>query len=420
MPVRKTRTPIALAASVATALVASLVLLSAASSAGAAGCGRIAVHVSKHRVKPGQFVRVSGGTCSNRDERPGFVRIKLRTKRGWQQVGISHTRRTGRFTRRVRVPAALPERTVDATTRLQVVASDSQSPSVPIELAGDDEAPAGPSGCPLSDPGYEVGPTIDGCRVLASDTASSPSPMSFWGRVDCGVWPNLDAQRATRPTGEGDPHPTATGAPQGNTSFRTTTVFDGDDVAGERCELGENDNEVGPTAFYREGDRRITYASLRLPDNFPLDSEKWQTVLQMKQAQPANNGGGVPILFLEAFDGTFFVDSDHGIHWEFPAEKNVWTRFMFDVTYSDDANQGSIQVAADLNEDGDFSDAGERSPRIETATLRTETAGPQTSVAPGAAIPSHLRAGIYHDSSYSCPPPTGCSTEIDNVQVVAP
>jgi hypothetical protein len=164
----------------------------------------------------------------------------------------------------------------------------------------------------------------------------------------------------------------------------------------------------------------VTYASLRLPDNFPLDSEKWQTVLQMKQAQPSNNGGGVPILFLEAFDGTYFVDSDHGIHWEFPAQKDVWTRFMFDVTYSDNPGEGSIQVAADLNEDGDFDDEGERSPRIETATLRTETPGPSDSIAPGEAIPSHLRAGIYHDSSYQCPPPDGCSTDIDNVQVVAP
>lgn len=418
MPTRKT-SPAAALLVMGVAGLAALVCLLAASSASAAGCGRIGVEVSKHRVKPGQFVRVSGTTCGEPGERPGFVRIKLRTKRGWKQVGTSKTRHNGRFTRKVRVPAEMPAAAISSdSTRLQVIAPQAQSPSVPIALDSKDEA--GSSNCPLKDPGYEVGETIQGCRVLDSDTASASNPVSFWGRVDCGVWPNLDASRAARVSGGGDSHPTATGAAQGNDAYRSLTVFDGDDVAGERCELGENDNEVGPTAFYREGERRVTYASLRLPDNFPLDSEKWQTVLQMKQAQPANNGGGVPILFLEAFDGRYIVDSDHGIHWEFPAEKNVWTRFMFDVTYADNADEGSLQVAADLNEDGDFDDEGERSPRIETQTLRTETAGPQSSVAPGAAIPSHLRAGIYHDSSYSCPPPSGCSTEVDNVQVVAP
>src|SRR5262249_11724628 len=141
--------------------------------------------------------------------------------------------------RRVRVPAELPARTVTTdATRLQVIASAARSPSVPLTLDGNEEADS--SNCPLNDPGYEVGATIEGCRVLASDTASSSSPMSFWGRVDCGVWPDLDPTRADRPTSGGDTHPTATGAPQGDDAYRELTVFDGDDVAGERCELGEN------------------------------------------------------------------------------------------------------------------------------------------------------------------------------------
>jgi NAD(P)-dependent dehydrogenase (short-subunit alcohol dehydrogenase family) len=41
-------------------------------------------------------------------------------------------------------------------------------------------------------------------------------------------------------------------------------------------------------------------------------------------------------------------------------------------------------------------------------------------LASGDSIPSHLRAGIYHEEQYNavnCPEPTGCAIEIDNVQV---
>jgi hypothetical protein len=58
---------------------------------------------------------------------------------------------------------------------------------------------------------------------------------------------------------------------------------------------------------------------------------------------------------------------------------------------------------------------------IHTATLATEIAGyPSDGVAVGTGIPSHLRMGVYHDPSIPCPSPTGCSIDIDNVQVVAP
>lgn len=410
------RLPLALAAVLGAVVLLAAALAGSVTGAAAAGCGHIRVDVSKHRVKPGQVLRVSGSTCAARSERPRVVRIKLRTKHGWRKIGVSHTRATGHFSRKVkvRVPQGQLVEAKTSTARLRVVGSDSQSQSVPIKVT--DTAPP----CALDEPGSVIGPTVEGCKLVASDTASEESPLGFWGRVDCGVWPNLDTNRPERPTSGGDTHLTATGAPQDNGDYRRMTVFDGDDVAGERCELGLNDSQEGPTAFYKEGDRRATFVSIRLPENFPLDAEAWQTILQMKQAQPANNGGGVPILFMGAYENTFFIDSDHGVHWEFPAQKNIWTRFMFDVTYSQDPSKGSIQVAADLNDDGDFDDPGERSPRIQTATLRAETPGPDDTIAPGASIPDHLRAGIYHDPSIPCPRPVGCSTEVDNVQVLAP
>ena len=257
--------------------------------------------------------------------------------------------------------------------------------------------------------------TIPGCRLIASDTASG-SPIPFWGQIAC----QTQGQATTSPRG-GDPDPTATGAPQGNSASRRVTVFDGDDIWGERCELGENDWRVGPTAFYRQGDRLATYFSLRLPENFPPQTNDWQTVMQMKQSQPSDGGGGAPILELEARQGRWVVVDDWHELFSFPARKKTWTRFAWDVYYSQSSKRGWLQVSADLNGDGDFNDPGERSPVFHVATLKTEIEGPDGSsdgLAAGRPIPSHLRMGIYHDPAIPCPAPTGCSVELDNVQVL--
>jgi hypothetical protein len=95
------------------------------------------------------------------------------------------------------------------------------------------------------------------------------------------------------------------------------------------------------------------------------------------------------------------------------------------VVYSPDPAVGSVSVAADLNGDGDMGDGGERSPVIHLPTLRSEAGAENLDpdidgLAIGDPIPSHLRAGIYHDPAYNCPAPTGCSVDIDNVQIVKP
>ncbi|MGH2980504.1 MAG: hypothetical protein ACRDKV_00480, partial [Solirubrobacterales bacterium] len=97
----------------------------------------------------------------------------------------------------------------------------------------------------------------------------------------------------------------------------------------------------------------------------------------------------------------------------------VWTRFAFDVLYSQDPDRGRLQVSVDLNGDGDFDDRGERTLVIRTNTLKAETTGDgDDGLAPGDPIPSHLRAGVYHNPLIPCPPPRGCSIGIDNVQVL--
>jgi Polysaccharide lyase len=261
-----------------------------------------------------------------------------------------------------------------------------------------------------------------GPRVLVSDTGNSPDPIPLWGQIAC----ESDSRHSLISTG-GDLAGTAFGVHQGDEAFRRLTVFDGDEYWGERCELGKNSGR-GPVAFYREGRRRVTYATIRLPGNYPLASENWQNVLQMKQAGPADNDSGVPVLRLSAYSGMWwFWHSPPGetfkedVIWTAPAQIGAWTRFAFDVRYSASRRKGFITVLADLTGDQDFADAGERSRTVRTNTLKREVAGtPSDGHRRGNPLPSHLRVGTYHDDEIPCPPPTGCSVDVDNVQVVAP
>lgn len=254
----------------------------------------------------------------------------------------------------------------------------------------------------------------DGPALIAKDTAAKGDPVRFWGRADCDRHPRglTPAHQLIRRGG--DRRPTATGEPQGNASFRRLTVYDGDDVYGERCELGLNDR-FGPTAFYREGTRRITFISIRIPEATPT-GDRFRVVLQQKQAQPYDNPEQASMLEMQVRDGVWRLDVDYRNVWKGPLEKGVWARFVLDVVYSRDPDRGSMQVRADLDGDGTFESAGERH---NLATLRTETAG-DAGPAEGESIPSHLRAGNYQDEGYECPRTgPGCSVDIDNVQVLA-
>jgi hypothetical protein len=260
-------------------------------------------------------------------------------------------------------------------------------------------------------------------------------PEPLWGKIDCAS----DSRARVVASGD-DPHPTASGEPQGNSAYRRLTLLDGDDVSGERCELGWNewshgsDPGKGTFQLYREGERRITFASFLLPEDFRIDPTSFQNVLQMKQTQPADNGGCPPVLSLEVRGGEWWLQhagspgpcagSVSETLWTAPARTGVWVRAALDVTYSQHSDQGSVRLYLDRNGDGDSLDADERSPAITTHTLKYETADPDgpaddsDGLSPGDSIPSHLRIGLYHDPSIACPAPNGCSIGVDNVQVV--
>ena len=198
------------------------------------------------------------------------------------------------------------------------------------------------------------------------------------------------------------------------------SVLDGDIVyGGERCELGLNDQD-GPTALYREGQRRITFASIRLPpqltDPEPRVADRSADEADAAVRQPVSS----PIFELQARAGRWFVVSDWSDVWSTRARQKVWTRFAFDITYSQDPGVGSIKVYVDLNGDGDADDRKEQSRRTSRATLRREVGGGSGPIGVGGSIPSHLRVGIYQNESHPCPGPQGCAVDVDNVQVVAP
>ena len=256
-----------------------------------------------------------------------------------------------------------------------------------------------------------------GCTILAEDNSAAADPTALWGRVEC-----ESPARQRRMKRGGDPGPTATGRRQGNSAYRRISVRDGDDYYGERCELGRNNHRPSqPTfALAREGERRAFFFSIRLTRRFPLKGNAWQSVVQLKQAQPSANGSGSPQIGLHASSRTFSLHAAGRPLWSVPARRNFWMRFVLDVHFSQDSEAGWVQVRIDRNGDGDAFDSRERSRQIRLSTLKTETEGgnDDDGIDPGESIPAHLRVGIYHDDSYDCPAPVGCVVHFDNVQVM--
>jgi hypothetical protein len=297
--------------------------------------------------------------------------------------------------------------------------------------------------------------SVSNCTLIKSDTASAADdPTNLWGRIDC----VYSSQHWLMPTG-GDAHTVGDGSSQGNTSARRITAYDNltnnkeYDRFGERCELGRNEHRAGftPETFnlYREGEHRITFVSFRLPSTYPLANTWWQAVMQMKQTAPTDSDGS-PAIALWASGGQWRLEqttsnlpSNTIDKWTTPAQQNVWTRFAFDITYSQDSTLGKIKVYVDLNGDGDALDTGEQSPQITNFTLMKEApeaTQPGTDDLPdGVSVPSHLRVGVYHapdgfagqpaPGPIPCgwvagPPPSnpgsnGCSVDVDNVQIYA-
>ena len=272
----------------------------------------------------------------------------------------------------------------------------------------EDDAPAGPTSTTCVRPAARSSPRT---------TRRRPTRPPLWGRVEC------ESPARQRRVGKGgDPALTATGRRQGNAAYRRLSVRDGDDYYGERCELGRNNHRPSQPTFAlgREGERRAFFFSIRLTRRFPLKGNAWQSVVQLKQAQPSANGSGSPQLGLHASARTFSLHAAGEPLWSVPARRNFWMRFVLDVNFSQESTTAGSGCGSTATADGDTLDSRERSRLIRLATLKTETEGgtDDDGIDPGESIPAHLRVGIYHDDSYDCPAPRGCVVHFDNVQVV--
>jgi hypothetical protein len=181
------------------------------------------------------------------------------------------------------------------------------------------------------------------------------------------------------------------------------TVLDGDDVWGERAELGYNSRLNGLGApwgtffLYGANERRVTQFQMRLPTTFPISTTSWQVVMQMKQTGPSANSGGTPVLALEAREGRWVLtqsdsagasSNTHEL-WSTPATLGAWTPISLDVTYSPNPSVGKVQMTV----------GGVQSPTITTYTQKYEISPGSVGLNPGDPIPSHLRMGIYHNAA---------------------
>lgn len=243
-----------------------------------------------------------------------------------------------------------------------------------------------------------------GCKLqlLREDLATDPDPTALWGEL-LAVSPSRYQWFAK-------------GGPDGG-PFRRMTARDGDLFHGdsERAEVGDSDytptrGHLDTFFLYEGGTRRVTSFWMRLPPNFPIDTDDWQVVMQMKETDPATNTDGTPVIALQATQGQWELkqslspgpSDDTRVLWKTPAKVGIWTHIVVDATYSSDPSKGLFQITI-----------GEaRSPVFHTYTLKYEISPPGPGLHPGEPIPSHLRLGIYHDTALP-----GTSVDFARVQI---
>ena len=264
-----------------------------------------------------------------------------------------------------------------------------------------------------------------GGTILREDTATQVDPLP-------GLWGSTDAQvpsRVEHYTTDGDTRSKANGVAQGNTSYRRLNLLDGDNPGGfgERCDIGRNwwqngentGTQTGGTmSLGTEGQRKITFWSMRFPSSFPMSVNAWQQLGQYKQAQPYTNtatrnpdGNGVTIEF-QLYGGQFRLFTWWTQRWQTPAPPaNQWIRMACDITFSQYTNIGKITFYIDNDADGDFLGADEMFTWNGATNLYVTSA--ENGLAAGDTLPNVLFLGPYRNSTI-----TGNTyVDIDNVQV---
>ena len=297
----------------------------------------------------------------------------------WRRIGRARSDGAGDFSACVRL-----WRTSARNVPLRLVASSGARARAGVRTSG-----SGTSGCRL--------------RLLRQDLDTDPDPTALWGDV-LAVSPS---RQQWFPSGGPDGGP-----------FRRLTALDGDLFHGdsERAEIGNSDytpdshGRLETFYLYHAGTRRVTSFWMRLPLNFPINSDKWQVVMQMKETDPATDVEGTPVIALQATEGQWMLKQsssagpshDTRVLWRTRATVGIWTHIVVDATYSSDPSRGLFQITI----------GAARSPILHTYNLKYEVSPPGPGLHVGEPIPSHLRLGIYHD-----PALPGTSVDIARVQI---
>ena len=363
-----------LSIAVACLLLAAVVCCTESSTAGAKrrACDA-SLNPTVKLVQPRADLVVSGEVCGK-----GRVWIQQRKKGTWRRIGRTRADRGGGFSTCVRL-----RRTGRKRVRLRAVARNGGRARATLLVSAQ-----GVSGCRL--------------HLLKQDLATDPDPVPLWGEI-----------LAVSPTRH---QWFASGGPTGG-PFRRMTARDGDLYHGdsERAELGDSDyffEDGKPDTFflYDAGTRRVTSYWMRLPSNFPMNSNQWQVVMQMKESDPATNTDGTPVISLQAVQGQWILKqsissgpaNDTRVLWRTPAKVGVWTHITVDATYSADPASGQLSMTI----------GGASSPVFRTYNLKYEVNPPGPRLRAGDPIPSHLRLGIYHEPSMP-----GTSVDIAQIQI---
>jgi hypothetical protein len=229
-----------------------------------------------------------------------------------------------------------------------------------------------------------LAPFVTLAALLAFAGSASAGVLSFSGaeRPLTEDWANYSCQSSSRVQQVDSP------VAQGRRAYQLE-VRDGDDVWGERCEIGMGNPSRSGFPLFHEGDERWIAFQVYLPDDYPIDTHMWNLFFQIHQ----RGDGGCPPLALGVENGrwelfnsarnTYVLDTR--MLWSAPAQRNHWARFMLHMRNSPDPRVGFVELFGDLDGHGD-----------EQLLERTST-HTMTKDSSGGAMVNHARVGLYRN-----------------------
>lgn len=198
------------------------------------------------------------------------------------------------------------------------------------------------------------------------------------------VWKGLEAASLDRVAR------VSTGGPGDNDPYWRMTVRDGDQAAmwlpggqqvagtgSERTEVGRNSLSYAPF-LYKEGERRVTVVTRRLPRGYPIVAREFLTLAQWKQTGPSSLP---PCLALRAWKDRWELvhtrpDGLQTLLWTGPAYIGRWDWWLLDALFSSDPQKGKVAL---------FRNGARVMTTVTTNTLL--------------GAPAHLRGGVYQHVS---------------------